>query len=166
MVDFKKALADKKAAREILEAQIKAARDKSSPSMDPWSGAGHKKKEPEPPPPDIRELDVPDNERGRLTRMIEQVAAITKTQGTLKKQKTDLVSEIKPLCKLYGLGKFMADGNRSAYYKQTKATISRQKLIEHGITPDVITACTVISTSWAFKTSGPDMGDGNGDEED
>lgn len=150
MVDFVKKLADQR-AKEALENRLSKVKSGSAPSFNPFGG--RKKKEPEPPPPDISEFEIPPDSRVRLGRLISQYAAITSTQAKLKARKKELTDQIKPLCKLYKLTKFMALGNRANYYITNTTTISRERLLARGVTAEIIADCTITTPSWAFRAS-------------
>lgn len=157
MVDFAKKLKDLR-TQQALEKQLAKVKKDTAPSMNVT--AGRKKKEEEPPPPDITELDLPPAEAKRLAGLIEQHASISRTQSTLNKQKKVLTEEeIKPLCKIYKLDKFMANGSKASYYKTTRTSISMTLLLANNVPPDIIAKSTVTKEVWQFKATPPGMKD-------
>lgn len=152
MTDFAARLKAER-AKLALEKELAKARKASSPSMNTWTP--RKPKVEDPPPPSIEELDLDPADTAKLKRIVDQHASITKTQGLLKKRKGTLTEEIKPLCKLYGLDKFMVGENRAVFYSTERTSISRDLLLQCGVSPEIIRKCTVIKHIDQFKTTGP-----------
>lgn len=162
MVDFKAKL-EAERAKKALEKQLNKIKGDSAPSMNPsWNP--RKKKEDEPLPPDLKDLPIPLKDKVKLRRLITEYNALGITKSASAKRQKILSEEIKPLCKIYNLDKFMVEGARSAYYKTVRTSISKELLLAHNVSPEVIAACTVSNTVWAFKVSGSGV-DNDTDEE-
>lgn len=155
-MSFKDKLAAQR-AKEALDKQLRKVVKDSAPSL---NFAPRKEKEKEPPPPDLRELDIPAADRSKLARLIGMHSELTSDIGKLTKEKKELTEDIKSLCKVYELEKFMAAGVKSNYYKISRETISSELLLAQGVSHAVIARATVKTDSWAFRT-----GKGSGDEE-
>lgn len=136
-------------AKKTLEKQLAKARKSSAPSMNTWTP--RKQKEEEPTPPGIDELDIPAGDKSIMRQLVNQHASITRTQGILKKQKSTIVDSVKPLCKLYKLDKFMVGENRAIYYVTNRTSISKDLLLQAGVSPAIIKKCTVTKEVQQFK---------------
>lgn len=151
MVDFKKALAEQRLKKKLEAAIPKPRKATMVPDWTPR----RKKKEDEPPPPDLRDLDVEEHDRKKLVNLIMQhrEASILERDG--KATKKLVTPSIKLICKRLGLDRFMVDGGLASYYTISRPTISKELLLAEGVPPDVITRCTVVTSSEAFKYTPP-----------
>lgn len=164
MADFKKQLADKR-TKDALERQLAKVKKAGAPNMNPSWTPRESKKEAEPPPPSLSEFnEIPAVQRLKLARLTEQLASMSKTQRVMAKAKKTIVEdEVKPLCKLYKLDKFMVGENRASYHRVMRATISKDILLACGVSPAVIAKATVAKEIWQFKVTVP--GQQSDDEE-
>src|SRR2546430_2222822 len=148
MVDFKARLAQER-AKKALEQKLRNIKDGATLILNPWARKAMKtEKLEEPPPPDLREIDMPAVDRTKLSRLISRHVAIGCEEAALKAEKKQLTEAIKVMCKDYSLEKFMVGDTRSAYYKQTRATIKKELLLAANVSPKVIAACTEIKETW------------------
>lgn len=133
---------------EQLKAKMAAAMPESvAPSMVP--APKKNKKEPEPPPPDLKELDMDDDDRKQIAVLVTQAADYKGKASAANKALKPLSDRIKGL--MVGMPKenhrFMWWGTRVNMTEVKRTTIDKQLLLEHGISPAVISACTRETTS-------------------
>lgn len=161
MIDFAAKLKAQR-AKEALEKQLAKTKKQSAPNMNP--SYRKKDKKVEPLPPQLDELhNIPPTARMKLRNLIQQDAAITRTQSTLAANKKKLVEEgIKPLCKIYSLDKFMVGDQRANYYTSTRKTIVEALLLANGVSPEIILKCTVTRDFNMFKVTGPGIKEDEG----
>jgi len=166
MVDFTKKLKEQR-AKEALDKQLAKVKASSAPNMN-VTATVKKKKEEEPPPPDINDIeDIIPLDRADIRQLSLRHAEITKTQAVLKRQKKGLTADLKEFCKIYGLDRFMVEGNRASYYSTERSTISETLLLAEGIDIKTIKKCTVTKTVSQFRMTPAgeeEEGDDNGTE--
>jgi hypothetical protein len=150
--DYKAELAAAR-AKQALDKQLKKAGDKRANIS--FAG-GRKPKVEEELPPTLEELELPEAHETRLKELIGEHRRLNAQIKPLAKRKKEIAEDVKPICKLYGMEKFLVNGSASSYYKTTKSTIVKELLLANGVPPDVIIKSTVTTDSWAFKSGKED----------
>lgn len=116
---------------------------------------------PPPPPkeeeiiPDVRELINSAKDRLKLAQLVEQSSAWGVQEKEAKKMRAPLTAAIKKILGEYEVGRAMCDGKLINYYNAPRSTLSRELLLSHGISPQVLEACTVTKDSYTLRISAP-----------
>jgi hypothetical protein len=112
-------------------------------------------------PPDIRELVTGPDLRS-LTVMVTEHAELGMQISGVKKQRDALSAKIKNLLGKHEISQCMCEGNRVNYYGGERHTIKSSLLLDHGVSPAVIEACTEVKVTYTLRITPP--GSDNRDE--
>lgn len=158
MVDF---------AKLLKEQRLKEKMDKAIPKPKPASMIpAPREKVEEPPPPDIREIDISNIDRLKVVRLVSQHSALGLQERDARNNKKALTNQLKGIVKNFDTKLFLCDGNRVNYYSTSQAVISKELLLSNGVSPAVIAASTVTKDKWTLRITPPGMKEEtNGDEE-
>lgn len=117
---------------------------------------------PTPPPPkeveyipELSELVEDKADRLKLVRAIDEMAAWKKQEREAKSATKPLTAIIKNLLGKHGVAKCICDGHMVNYYNAPRSTLSRELLMEHGVSPQILEACTVVKDSFTLRVSEP-----------
>lgn len=117
---------------------------------------------PTPPPvkeeeylPDIREVVEGKTDQLALIRAIDEMAAWKKQEKEAKTATKPLIALIKNLLGKHGVAKCACDGHIVNYYNAPRSSLSRELLLGHGISPQILEACTVTKDSFTLRVSEP-----------
>jgi len=138
-----------------LHDRLRKATQKSKPSIVPTA--------PPPPPPkeeevvpELRELiDDPKAQRAMI-QMTEEYLAWGAQEKDAKEHKDALSAKIKMIVGDYGISKVMVGVNKVNYFNQQRKTIKAELLLQHGVGPQVIEACTKTTDSYTLRITAPD----------
>ena len=144
-----------------LKERMGQAVKSSAPSMNPFDTPPPTVKKEAEVLPDMREVIEDAGMRRALVPLIEQNAELASEERLIRKQRKPLQDGIK---KLLGNNytRFMCGLTRVVYYQVPRESLSRQKLLEAGVSPKILAACTVTSYSATLKIT--PSGDGEDDE--
>lgn len=112
-----------------------------------------------PPPPDKVEEVVPHvnefvtdkKDLLALRRMMNRHMELATLIKPLDKERDSLTTQIKALAGKYKIGKAQYDGDSINYFSGTRSTIKADLLLSQGVQPAVITAATILNTSYTLK---------------
>lgn len=99
-----------------------------------------------PPPsndyiPDIQEVGFDKPTLVKVSRLIEQHAEWGQQKREAQTEQNKLIPEIKNVLGEYGIAKMFSGSSRVSYFNVPRKSLSVQKLLEHGVRPEVIAAC-------------------------
>ena len=145
-----------------LKEKMGQAVKSSAPSMNPFDTPPPTKKKEAEILPDMREVIESDITRRMLVPLIEQNAELAAEERLIRKERKPLQDGIK---KLLGNNytRFMCGLTRVVYYQVPRESLSRQKLLEAGVSTKILAACTVTSYSATLKIT-PAGANGEDDE--
>ncbi len=112
--------------------------------------------------PDATELVANTADLSTLRELVALHVQYSQTERDAKAQKAPVVDSIKSICEDYTLRKLTCDRNKVSYYKTTRSAISKQLLMDAGVSIETIRACTIETDSWGVRVTPP----GERDEED
>lgn len=112
-----------------------------------------------PPPP--KEEDIPDMrdvigstaDQSSLIRLVGEHAAIGQQERLLKGQKEPLTDRIKDILGRNKATKLKVDTYRVNYYSAPRTSIKKELLLEAGVAPDIIAACTVSTETYTLRVT-------------
>lgn len=138
-----------------LDARIKDSVGRTSaPSMVPdWT--------PPPPPkeeevvPDIREIVHVAADRLRLMQLVRQSADWKQQEKEAKNHRKPLTESIKRILGVYEIRRATCDGLLINYYNAPRSSLSREKLLSCGVSPQILEACTVTKDAYTLRISAP-----------
>ncbi len=107
--------------------------------------------EPEPKAPDITSLIADTEECQALCQLISYHATLTQQLKPLDDAREACSKRIKALISGYGIEAATYQGIALAYYKTTRKTLNQIKLMEAGVSVQIISACTDITESHSLK---------------
>ena len=115
-------------------------------------------KPPAPPPPsetvpDIRELGLTQTATANLAELILQHGELGIQKRDLEKQRKALTPQIKTILGQYQIGKLTCGDFRVSYHNSPRNHLSTELLLEHGVSPEVIKACTVVKDCYTLKVA-------------
>jgi hypothetical protein len=88
--------------------------------------------------PDIRELEIRPADRLKLARLLEQSAAMGAEESKIAKQRKKINTQIKVIMAQIQCGKLLHGEIKALYFNVPRTTLSKEKLLENGVEPDVI----------------------------
>lgn len=112
--------------------------------------------------PDAAELVTDKADLDTLRELVALHVQYSGEERKAKAQKAPVADSIKSVCQDYGLTKITCDGNKVTYYPTKRSTISRQLLLDKGVSLKTINDCTVTSDSYGVRVTPP----GSDDEDD
>lgn len=139
-----------------LDDRIKAATATNAPSMVPDT--------PAPPPlpdklPDMTQLITDAKQRLTVARMIARHEELGAMMSAAKKERDKLTDAIKPLMGKLKLGRASWGEYRLCYFNTPRSTLDKDELLNHGVQPSVIAACTKVKDSYTLRiTKGTEEG--------
>ena len=109
-----------------------------------------------PPPkgeefPDVSTLISDNEERGTLEALVAEYSRLGAIEKQAADQKKPLNSRIKDLIGSYGIARATVCDMHLSYFNAPRRTISRELLLEHGIKPSIIEACTEVKDSFTLR---------------
>ena len=144
-----------------LEDRLKASIGKTSaPSLIPTKLEPKKESE---KLPEMQEVITDQKARRKLVPLLDMIAVCNSQKRDIDRELKPYVSEAKGILGEYGTAKFMCGMSRVAYYPTPRTSISAKKLLEHGVSPAIVTACSETKLSWNLRVTPP--GEGNGYDE-
>ncbi len=110
---------------------------------------------PAPPPddepiPDLREAVETPGDRMKLARMFQQHHSLGAEISSRKKQRDKITADIKALLGKHKVAKLQYEDLRVNYFCVPRETLSKQDLLDHDVSPDVIEACTRITNTYTL----------------
>lgn len=130
-----------------LDDRIKSATATTAPSMVPEALV------PPPPPetlPDMTVL-VPFAQRLRVAQLIARHVELGEQASAIKKERDKLTAAIKPLMGQLKLAKATWGDYHLAYFNTPRTSFNQNKLLDFGIQPSVIAACTETKDSYTLR---------------
>lgn len=147
-----------------LDERLKAAVSKQAAAdMNPrltWT--------PPPPPkedvvvPDVRDFISDNKTRLKLLRLVEESNAWGIQEKAARKAREPITQQIKEIMGEYEIGKAMCGSLMLTYFTSPRRSLSREKLLEHGISPQILDACTITKDTYTLRIVEPGESD-NGD---
>ncbi len=115
-----------------------------------------KSNELQPPPepeyvPDIQEMGLDKRTLSQLSNLIIQHGELGYEKRKLEKERDKLTPEIKAILGEYQIGKCLCGEYRVAYFNVPRTSLSKELLLENGVPPAVIAACTVTKDVYTLK---------------
>lgn len=96
-------------------------------------------------------------ERLGIARMIARHAELGESISLMDKERKALTDAIKPLMGRLQLGKAQWGDYRLSYSNSPRTTLDRDELLNHGVQPAIIAACTHTKDSYQLRiTRGKD----------
>ena len=125
-------------------------------------GADMNPSRPAPPPPKEEEI-VPDmadviadrKERKAVSNLVAQYFLFHAQEKEAAQGKKVVTDQLKKIMGSYGIGLMAVDNNRVNYYQQERSSIKSDLLLDHGVAPSIIEACTKTTTSYGLKITAP-----------
>lgn len=158
MVDFNAKLKALQAQRK-LKARMRAATEEALPSLVPLPKEPPKKHESE-VLPDIQEVIESRVFVRHISNLVEQDVAWQAAAREARAERKGINGKIKKILEVFGEVKFMSGGNRVCYFNAPRRQISKQLLLDAGVSPVIIKKCTTTKDAWTLKITPP------GEEED
>ncbi len=109
------------------------------------------------PPPEpeevheLMELGLPKRDLEKLAPMVELHGQLGAEKRALEKERKALTPKIKDILGQYGIGKAFCGEWRIGYHNAPRTTLSAILLLEHGVSPQVISACTVTKDVYTLR---------------
>lgn len=137
-------------------AALRAQHKKTAPSFAPST----RQKKEQVVIPDVSDLVTDSHDLESLRELVALHVQYGAAERAAKHQKKPVAESIKSICVDYGLTKVVCDGNKLSYYKTVRSSINEQMLLDAGVSPTIIKACTIKTDSWQARITPP------GEEED
>ncbi len=103
--------------------------------------------------PELQEFGLKRHELGPLSQMIVQHGELGVEKRMLEKERNKLTPKIKAALGEHGIGKAFCGDWRVSYFNTPRESLSTQLLLEHGISPATIKACTVTKDVYTLRIS-------------
>ena len=135
-----------------LDDRMKAVSKGAAPSMVPNTPL------PPPPPEEVPDMAllVPSTQRLAVAKMIARHAELGELMGAMKKERDRLTDAIKPLMGKLQLGRAAWGDYRLSYFSTPRSSFDSNKLLDYGVQPSVIAACTTVKDSYTLRISRKD----------
>lgn len=104
--------------------------------------------------PEMQEVISDPKVRLQLIRLVNEDAELSVEERMIKGQRKPLKEKIKTLLG-FAPTKFMCDGNRVVAFNSPRKSVDPRLLLQAGVLPSVIAACTVVKDSYSLKITPP-----------
>lgn len=105
--------------------------------------------------PDLREVAATPTLQMQIQRLVAESVECQLTEKRARDARKPITAKLKTLIESCSAPKFMVDGHTVTVFPTTRSTLSAQKLLDAGIQPHVISACTTQKTSYSLKITIP-----------
>lgn len=112
--------------------------------------------------PTLDDLGLPQVQRDNVEALVARHLELGEQERAARKEKDLLSAQIKALCAKLGADKLRVGEARVAYYNVPRSSIKVNLLLEHGILPSVIAACTKTTDNWTLRISRAGEADDSG----
>lgn len=147
-------------------AQLRQQQKTLAPSFAPTPAAavrpdvtGWRGRKTEPDPPDVAEFITDREDLSTLRSLVCLHVDYSAQERSAKHAKKPVIESLKSICNDYKLGKVLCDRNKISYFKTTRETISKQLLLDAGVSLVTILKCTVRSESYSVRVTPPGQDD-------
>lgn len=139
------------ATKQSLSDRLKHVGKSTSVSMVPEKILPPPKKEED--APDIRDLITSSADRLKILRLSEEIVELGEAEKVAKKAKEPLVLQLKKLLGDNEVGRATVGDYKLVYYNCPRHTLSKEKLLEHGVKPAIIEDSMVHKDVYTLKVS-------------
>lgn len=162
MVDFVKKLKEERKQEAAEKLRLRMEKAAGVDKVNLTFGIGPSKDvEDEEPLQDIRDLDVPPAARVIITRYINQIAEVSKTESECRVIRKQLMEPAKAILQKYGLTKLYVAGNKVNFYPSKRYSLNETLLLQHGVSPRTIALCKVPSEGSTLRVTAPGQEEGD-----
>ena len=147
-------VSSKKQAQSDLDERVKKA---TSPPVN----LNPVERVPAPPPkeeeivPDLTELISDKGEQKSIRQLVSQYLGWAQQSKEAEREKKSISTKLKTFVGNYGIARMLVDGNNVSYFNAARSTIKAELLLQHGISPQVIEACTVTTDAYTLRITPP-----------
>ena len=107
--------------------------------------------------PELKNLITDKKDYLELKRLVTASVQLQQQEAEIKKARKPVTDRLKNLLGKYAVGKAQLDEARINYFASERKTITPAALLAHGISPNIIQACTTVTQSFTLKiTTGKD----------
>lgn len=135
-----------------LSSLIKQVGAAAAPSMVP-----EEPKPPAPPPKEeTKELsDILKDRRQRLmvARLIQEQGELGRQESEIKKKRKQITAVLKKFAGDYKVDACISGDWRLSYFSTDRSSLDKQKLLDQGVSPEVIRKATVKKTSYSLRVA-------------
>lgn len=139
--------------KESLDARLKKSLGTAAgSSMHPTSWPDVDKEEPAEVIPDIREVVDSPAMRSQILQLVTESIEWQQEEKKAKENRKPLIDALKVLIPAHcSASKFLVEGSKVTHYQTSRSSLSKDKLLAAGVSPQIIKACTVESKSYGLK---------------